>query len=70
MTLDDLKVHLLFYLKFVSSKCWHSWNFKKDWTLNKKYIVEKDDFEILRWPIVTSNDLWGHTSFYKKFASL
>ena len=23
----------------------------------KKYIVEKDDFEIFRWPYVTFNDL-------------
>ena len=32
----------------------------------KKCIVEKDDFEILRWTFVTFNDLWGHTLFYKK----
>ena len=30
----------------------------------KKYIVEKD-FEILRWPFVTDNDFWGHTSLIK-----
>ena len=27
-------------------------------------------FEILRWPYVTFYDLWGHTSFYEKFAML
>ena len=42
--------------------------FENDWPLNKKYMVEKDDFEILRWPYVTFNDIWGHTSFYQKFA--
>ena len=36
--------------------------FYRDW-LNKKYIAEKDDSEILRWPFVTINDLWVHTSF-------
>ena len=30
---------------------------KKDWALNKKYFAEKDDFEILRCPFVTFNDL-------------
>ena len=35
-----------------------------DEKLNKKYIAEKDDFEILRWPYVTFNDL--HTLFYEK----
>ena len=33
--------------------------------LNKKYIAEKD-FEILRWPYVTFNDLLGHTLFNAK----
>ena len=29
--------------------------------VKQKYIAEKDDFEILRWPYVTNfNDLWGH----------
>ena len=32
----------------------------------KSYIAEKDDFESLRWLYVTFNDLWGHTSYYKK----
>ena len=31
--------------------------------LNKKYIAEKDDLQILRWPYVTFNDVWGHTLF-------
>ena len=44
--------------------------FKKDFALNKKYIVEKNDFEILRWPYVTFNDLWCHTQSYGKFVSL
>ena len=26
--------------------------------LNKKYIVEKDDFEILKWTFMTYNDFW------------
>ena len=30
-------------------------------------IAEKVDFEILGWPNVTFNDLWGHTSFYEKY---
>ena len=38
--------------------------FLKDWAFNKIYNVEKDDFEILRWPFVTFNDLWGQTSYY------
>ena len=25
----------------------------KDQALNKKYMAEKDDFEILRWPLMT-----------------
>ena len=36
--------------------------FLKDWALNKKYIGEKDDFEV--------DDLRGHTLFDEKFASL
>ena len=36
--------------------------------LKQKYIAEKDDFEILRWPYLT-NDPKGHTLFYEKFAS-
>ena len=44
--------------------------FLKDWALNKKYIVEKEDFEILRWHFVPFNDLWGHTSFQEKYVSL
>ena len=31
--------------------------FLKDQALNKKYIVEKYDFEILRWSYVTFNEL-------------
>ena len=31
--------------------------FLKDYALNKKYIAEKVDFEILRWLYVTLNDL-------------
>ena len=30
------------------------------------WTTEKDDFEILRWPYVSFNDLCGHTLFYKK----
>ena len=26
----------------------------------------RDDFEILRWPFVTFNDIWGHTSVKKE----
>ena len=40
--------------------------FLKDWALNKKYIAEKDDFKISRWPYVTFNDVWSHTLFNKK----
>ena len=29
----------------------------------KKYITEKVNFQ---WPYVTFNNLWGHTSYYKK----
>ena len=38
---------------------------EKNKALNKWYIANRDDFEILRWPYVTLNDLWGHKSFYK-----
>ena len=31
--------------------------FLKDWAFKKKYIAEKDDFKISRWPYVTSNKL-------------
>ena len=44
--------------------------FLKNWALNKKYIAEKDDFEILRCPFVTFNDRSGHTSFNERFESL
>ena len=40
--------------------------FLTDYALDKKYIAEKDDLEILRWPSVTLNDLWGHTLFDEK----
>ena len=54
MTFKDL-------LHFIKKLCLHNVdileNFLKDWALYKKYIVEKDDFEILRWPFVTFNDL-------------
>ena len=43
--------------------------FLKDLALNKTYIAEKDDFEILWRPYVTFNDLWGYTKFYQKIAS-
>ena len=33
--------------------------------VEKKYIAEKDYFEILSWPYVTFDDLWGHTVFDK-----
>ena len=32
--------------------------FLKDLALDKKYMAEKDDFEILRWPYVTFYDLF------------
>ena len=44
--------------------------FLKDKALNKNYNAEKDDLKILRWPFVTSNDLWGYTSPHKTFGSL
>ena len=37
----------------------------KDKVLHKKNIAEKDDFESLRWPYVTSNDIQGQNSFEK-----
>ena len=43
--------------------------FLTGYSLNKNYIAEKDDFEILIWPNVTFNDFWGHTLFYEKIAS-
>jgi hypothetical protein len=43
--------------------------FLTGYSLNKNYIAEKDDFEILIWPYVTFNDFWGHTLFYEKIAS-
>ena len=53
--------------------CLHNANilekFKKGWALNKKYIAEKDDFDIFRCLFVTFNDLCGHTLFYTKNAS-
>ena len=33
--------------------------FLKGLGIQQKYIGEKDDFEILRRPYVTFNDLWG-----------
>ena len=63
---EKLKVSFTLIMK----RSWHSWKLLKDKALNKKYIAEKDDFEILRWPFVTFIDLWGHTLFDKKFASL
>ena len=36
----------------------------KDQALNKRYIAEKDDFDILRGPYVIFNDLQGHTLSY------
>ena len=38
--------------------------------LLQKKIAEKDDFEILRWPYVTFNDLWDHALFNDDFTSL
>ena len=36
---------------------------------NKKYSVEKDDFEILRRFFVTFDYLWGHTLLNEKYES-
>ena len=42
-----------------------SWvNYLRDILLQLR--VEKDDFEILRWPYMTFNDICGHTLFNKK----
>ena len=38
---------------------------EKSSALNKKCTAKKDDFETLRWPYVTFNDLHGHTLFMK-----
>ena len=67
MTLDDLWGHASFNAKFASLCCWYSWKVLKSWKVEQKYNAEKDDFEILRWPFVTSNDLWVHTSIIEKF---
>ena len=32
----------------------------------QKIYHRKDDFEILIWPYVTFNELWGHTNLIKK----
>ena len=37
--------------------------------VKQKYIAEKDDFKILKWPFVTFYDLWDHTLFNEKLAS-
>ena len=37
--------------------------------VKQKYTAEKKYFEILRWPFLTFNALWGHTWFYEKFVS-
>ena len=56
MTLNDLWGHTSLSEKFT---------FLKDKALNKKYIAEKDYFEVLRGLYVTFNELWGHTVLYK-----
>ena len=38
----------------------------KDWAVNKKYIAENDDFDILKLHFVTFNDLLVHTLFNGK----
>ena len=43
--------------------------FLKDYALNKIYIAEKDEFEILICPYVTFDNLWGQNIFNKKNAS-
>ena len=60
MTLDDLWGNTLFNEKVASSLWWDSWKVFKRLGVKKK-ITEKDDFEILRWPYETFNDLWDHT---------
>ena len=47
----------------------HNVILEKPLKVKQKYIAEKDDFEILRWPYVTFNDLLGHALFNEKFAS-
>ena len=54
------------WMTFASSYCWPSWKVFKKLGVKQKYIVEKDDLEILRWPYVIFNDLWGHTLLYEK----
>ena len=34
--------------------------------MKQKYFEGKVGFQIKRWPYVTCNDLWSHTSFYWK----
>ena len=66
MTFDDIWGHTSFYPKY----CLYNVDILKkknlNWALNKKYIVEKEDFENIRWPYVTFNDHWGHTLFGEK----
>ena len=45
----QIQGHTSFKDTFASSYCWHSWKVFKNMALNKKYIVEKDDSEVLRW---------------------
>ena len=81
MCFHGISIHTNFHQNWIINKCARMKNlclynadilekFEKDWALNKKYIVEKDYFEILRWPFVTFNDLWGHNWYYNKIASL
>ena len=69
MTLDDLWGHTSFYEKFVFSLCWHSWKAFKRLDVQEIIYRRKRWFEVLRWPYVTFNDLWGHTSFYEKVSA-
>ena len=52
-------------LHFMENLCLHYVDilekFKKDCALNQKYIVEKDDFQILIWLFMPFNEVWGHT---------
>ena len=70
MTLEDLWGHTSFdekncvFIMFTFLK-----SFKR-YGVKQKYIAEKVDFEIKRWPYETYNDLWGHTLYYKKNLSL
>ena len=57
MTLDDYEVILHFIKKIRLHNVDILKKFQKDWELNKKYIGETDDFEILSRPYVTFNDL-------------